>query len=129
MLDIGWAELAVLAVVALIVIGPRDLPGALHTLGRWAARARAVVREFQSGIDEIARESEMRDLRNRIGLPENLDVKRQIERFVDEEIEDETPPHRKVEARSADEAAATLPSPDDGDATAETRSTPGTKPE
>lgn len=106
MLDIGWAELAVLAVVALIIIGPRDLPGALHTLGRWAAKARAVAREFQSGIDEIARESEMRDLRNKVGLPENLNVKRQIERFVEEEIEDEAPPARRVEKRDAGDPAA-----------------------
>ena len=85
MLDIGWTELAVIAVVALIIIGPRDLPGALHTLGRWIGRARALMREFQSGLDDIARETEMRDLQNRIASPRDLIRDDELERLLDEE--------------------------------------------
>jgi len=66
MLDIGWSEFLVIGVVALIVIGPRELPGALRTAGRYAARARALAREFRDGLDDIARESELKDIEKQI---------------------------------------------------------------
>lgn len=66
MLDIGWSEFLVIGVVALIVIGPRELPGALRTAGRYAARARALAKEFREGLDDIARESDLKDLEKQI---------------------------------------------------------------
>lgn len=66
MLDIGWSEFLVIGVVALIVIGPRELPGALRTAGRYAARARALAKEFRDGLDDIARESELKDIEKQI---------------------------------------------------------------
>jgi sec-independent protein translocase protein TatB len=62
MFDIGWGELLLVAVVALVVIGPKDLPRALRTLGQWAAKARSAAREFQSNIDEMMRDSELEEL-------------------------------------------------------------------
>ncbi len=67
MLDIGWSEFLVIGVVALVVIGPRELPGALRTAGRFAARARALAQEFRDGLDDIARESDFKDIGKSIG--------------------------------------------------------------
>lgn len=66
MLDIGWSEFLVIGVVALIVIGPRELPVALRTAGRYAARVKAMAREFRDGLDDIARESDLKDIKNTI---------------------------------------------------------------
>ena len=64
MLDIGWPELFVVLVIALLVIGPRDLPRAMHHVGRWVKRARAMTAEFQRHFDEMARDSELDELRD-----------------------------------------------------------------
>lgn len=66
MFDIGWDELLVIAIVALVVIGPKDLPHAFRIAGRWMARARTMAREFQSHIDELMQESELNDLKREI---------------------------------------------------------------
>lgn len=60
---IGWGELFVLAVLALIVIGPKDLPRVMRTFGRFVGKARAMAREFQTSFEEIAREAEMEEMR------------------------------------------------------------------
>ncbi|HRO14952.1 MAG TPA: Sec-independent protein translocase protein TatB [Paracoccus sp. (in: a-proteobacteria)] len=61
MLDVGWSELLLIGVVALIVIGPRDLPQMFHTLGRITARARGMAREFSSAMEDAARASGLDD--------------------------------------------------------------------
>lgn len=63
MFDIGWSELLVIAIVALVVIGPKDLPHAFRTAGQWVAKARTLAREFQSHIDELMRESQIDDMK------------------------------------------------------------------
>lgn len=62
MFDIGWTELLVIGVVALIVIGPKDLPGMFHTLGRVVARVRSMGREFTRAMEDAARESGVNDV-------------------------------------------------------------------
>lgn len=57
MLDVGWTELLLIGVVALIVIGPKDLPAMFHTLGRITARARGMAREFSSAMEDAAKAS------------------------------------------------------------------------
>jgi len=83
MFDIGWAEMAVIAVVALIVIGPRDLPRALYTVGRWAGKARGMLRELQQGMEDIAREAEFEDMKKKFDAAKKLDVKREIGNAID----------------------------------------------
>ncbi len=63
MFDIGWSEFALIAVVALIAIGPKELPGVLRTLGQWMGKARKMAAEFQSQFQEAMREAEMADLK------------------------------------------------------------------
>ena len=61
MLDVGWSELLLIGVVALIVVGPEDLPRMFHALGRMTAKARSMAREFSSAMEDAARESGIRD--------------------------------------------------------------------
>jgi sec-independent protein translocase protein TatB len=63
MFDIGWSELLVIAVVALIVIGPKELPTVLRTVGQWTTKIRRMAGEFQSQFQEALREAEMADLK------------------------------------------------------------------
>ena len=63
MFDIGWSELVVIAVVALIAIGPKELPGVLRTVGQWMGKARKMAAEFQGQFQEAMREAEMADLK------------------------------------------------------------------
>ena len=60
MFDLGWAEMLLLGIVVLLVMGPRELPTMLRTLGRLAGRMRAITQTFRSQIDEIAREVDPR---------------------------------------------------------------------
>lgn len=62
MLDIGWSELLVIGIVALIVVGPRDLPSMFRTVGQYVAKARGMAREFQRSMEDAARQSELQDL-------------------------------------------------------------------
>jgi len=63
MFDIGWSELMVIAVVALIAIGPKELPGVLRSVGQWIAKARKMAAEFQGQFQEAMREAEMADIK------------------------------------------------------------------
>jgi sec-independent protein translocase protein TatB len=62
MFDIGWSEFVLIAVVALIAIGPKELPGVLRMVGQWMGKARKMAAEFQSQFQEAMREAEMADL-------------------------------------------------------------------
>ncbi len=63
MFDIGWSELVVIAAVALIAIGPKELPGVLRMVGQWMGKARKMAAEFQGQFQEAMREAEMADLK------------------------------------------------------------------
>ncbi len=66
MFDIGWTELAIIAVVALVVIGPKDLPQVIRTVGRWSGKARKVTRDFQRNFESMAEENELVEIRKEI---------------------------------------------------------------
>ena len=63
MFDIGWSELVVIAVVALIAIGPKELPGVLRMVGQWVGKARRMASDFQNQFTEAMREAEMADIK------------------------------------------------------------------
>ncbi|MEO6716546.1 MAG: Sec-independent protein translocase protein TatB [Novosphingobium sp.] len=62
MFDVGMDEMLVIAVVAIVVIGPKDLPLALRTVGRWTAKIRTVSGHFRAGIDTMIREAELAEM-------------------------------------------------------------------
>ena len=73
MFDIGWSELLVIAVVAIVVIGPKDLPAALRTFGKWTGKMKRMARDFQSQFNEALREAELDDVKKAVS-----DVRREI---------------------------------------------------
>lgn len=84
MFDIGWDEMALVAVVALIVIGPKDLPAVLRQVGRWTRKARDLANEFQRGVDEMVRESELADLKTQVEKATDPNqLRREVEKTVD----------------------------------------------
>ena len=86
MLDIGWPELTVILVVALLVIGPRDLPKALHSVGKWVRKARSITREFQRHIDDMVRDAdieEVKQLRQHAGKFSKAGMTRELDKMID----------------------------------------------
>ena len=62
MFDIGYSELLIIGIVALVVIGPKDLPRVMRTVGNWIGRARGMARHFRSGLDTMMREAELEEM-------------------------------------------------------------------
>ncbi len=83
MFDLGWSEMAVIMLVALIVIGPKDLPKVARTIGRWTGRARALARDFQRSIDDMAREAELDEIKKSIDRTGKMDLRKTISDAVD----------------------------------------------
>jgi sec-independent protein translocase protein TatB len=83
MFDIGWQELFILAVLAIIVIGPKDLPRAIRTITKWIRKARSMARDFQDGLDEVVREADLDDIKKELDTPGGLDIAKKIEDAVD----------------------------------------------
>jgi sec-independent protein translocase protein TatB len=83
MLDIGWSEMGLILLVALVVIGPKDLPRVARTVGKWSAKARGMAREFQRSLDDMAREAELQDIKAEIEKVNRTDLRARIEETVD----------------------------------------------
>lgn len=66
MFDVGWSEMVVIGVVALIAIGPKELPGVLRSIGQWAGKIRRMAAEFQGQFQEAMREAEMADVKKQV---------------------------------------------------------------
>jgi sec-independent protein translocase protein TatB len=73
MFDIGWSELLVIAVVAIVVIGPKDLPRAMRVVGQWTGRMKRMAREFQNQFNEALREAELDDVKKDVEAIGNID--------------------------------------------------------
>lgn len=87
MFDLSWSEILVIGTAAIIFIGPKELPGALRTLGQWTAKARSLAREFQNSVDDMIRESELEKLKSEVDKLGSGDLQRQIENTIDPEGE------------------------------------------
>lgn len=84
MFDIGWSEMLFIAIVAIMVIGPKDLPKVLRTVGQWTGRARAMAREFQNSLDDAIRETELDEIKKDVEKAADLgDIKGEIENSID----------------------------------------------
>ncbi|MFC0384119.1 Sec-independent protein translocase protein TatB [Muricoccus vinaceus] len=85
MFDLAWSEIALIAVVAVVVIGPKDLPDAVRGVARGIQKLRRMAGEFQGHLDEVVREAKLEDVRDQIRDIRNFDLKSTIEKAVDED--------------------------------------------
>ena len=86
MFDIGWTEILIIAVVAIIVVGPKDLPRMLRSLGRYAGQLRRTAGEFRAQFDDAIRESELDELRSTLQDASDLNPINQIKDSVTESM-------------------------------------------
>ena len=82
----GWKLLIVLG-VALVVVGPKDLPKVMHAMGRWAGKARAMANEFKRSFDEMARQTELDELRKEVEALKAKNPLSDIEKTLDEPVD------------------------------------------
>ncbi len=110
--DIGWPELLLIGVVALVVIGPKDLPRALRVAGYWVRKARTLSREFQQSVDQMIREAELDEVRQELKKATEFDIEKEFRETVDptgelaESIKPPNLPDYLDEAPKAGEPAA-----------------------
>ena len=83
MFDIGWSELLIIAIVMIVVVGPKDLPKMLRAFGKATARMRATANEFKQQFDEALKEAELEDVRNIIDETRKLDPCSKITQVFD----------------------------------------------
>ena len=83
MFDIGWQEIFIIAILALIVVGPKDLPNAVRTITQWVRKARSMAREFQGGVNEMVREAELDDIKKQISSAKNFDIDSELQSTID----------------------------------------------
>lgn len=114
MFDIGWGELVIIGIVALIAIGPKELPAVLRTLGQWMGKVRRMASDFQGQFQEAMREAEVSDLKKQFddaakaaqfGMDDPLETARKA---MQDAVEGEPakPPPAETPAASAPETAA-----------------------
>ncbi len=83
LLDFGWSELMLIGIVALVVIGPKDLPKALRVAGFWVRKARTLSREFQSSVEQMVREAELDEMRQELKKASEIDLDKEFRQAVD----------------------------------------------
>ncbi len=117
----GFTEFLLIAIVALVVVGPKDLPMMMRKLGQFVGKARAMATEFRAAFDDIARQAELdelrkeiEDLKNNNAVKEATDEMRSFERDVNEKVMRETPDIPADTAPDAPEPASPAPTDADG---------------
>jgi sec-independent protein translocase protein TatB len=83
MFDFAWSEIAIIGVVALVAIGPKDMPVALRTVAGMVKKARKMASEFQTHVDQMVKDADLGDLKNQINDLKNLDIKGAVEKAID----------------------------------------------
>jgi sec-independent protein translocase protein TatB len=128
MLDFSWSEILLIAVVTLMVVRPKDLPQVLKYVAQFARKARAMAREFQSGVEEMVREAELHEVKAQIESAVSTDLAQELDHSIDPggsiakslDLQAESaasveapalpaPPPAEVEVASAGEAAPVKP--------------------
>lgn len=125
MFDIGWSEMLLIIVVMIIVIGPKDLPKALYSLGQWVGKVRAIARQFQDSIEQMAHQAGVDDVRKEVeklghvnlddGIARTIDPKGEIKEAFDIKAPTfDTPAPEKPAVAGSAPAAIDAPKPDAG---------------
>jgi sec-independent protein translocase protein TatB len=117
MLDVGWTELLVIGALALIVVGPRDLPQLLRTVGQAVGKIKRMAREFQRSMEDAAREAdvgnfkELRDLKKDMG---SFDFRKQAgkaQSYLNQPVKPEAGTTASGAVAASSESAAERPAP------------------
>jgi sec-independent protein translocase protein TatB len=120
MFDFAWSEILLIGAVALIAIGPKDMPGAIRTVSGMIKKARRMAAEFQTHVDEMVREADLGDVKKAFNDIRNLDIPSLVEKHVDPDrsirntfADDPFKPTypTAAEVSTLDEAAITNPEP------------------
>jgi sec-independent protein translocase protein TatB len=118
MFDIGAAELLVIIIVAVVVIGPKDLPLAMRVAGRWIGKVRRVSAHFRSGIDAMVREAELEDMEKK-WKAQNEEIMRRSAALTEQEagtpVMTGPPPVEKPAAEASSADAETPVTPPEGE--------------
>ena len=85
MFDFAWSEIALVGIVALVAIGPKDLPVAIKAVSQMVKKARRMAGEFQTHVDEMVREANLHEVRDSFNDIRRMDIKGQILRAVDDD--------------------------------------------
>lgn len=72
MLDLSWGEIVLIGAAAVIFIGPKELPGAIRTLGKFMGKARTMAREFQNNVDDMIREADLEEVKKQVQSAQNV---------------------------------------------------------
>lgn len=117
MLDIGWTELVVIAIVLIVVVGPKDLPPMLRAFGRMTSKLRGMASDFRQQFDEALREADLEDVRKTISdaqslnpanaLRDAMNPLRQIGNEIKSDLQKAASPDKPAVAASAEPPAAT----------------------
>jgi sec-independent protein translocase protein TatB len=83
MFDFSWSELALIAIVALVVIGPKDLPRVMKNVAFWVRKARSMAREFQGSIEEMMREAELDDVKRGLDEATRFNFDEEMSKTID----------------------------------------------
>lgn len=109
MFDIGWSELLFLGVLAILVVGPKDLPRMMRVIGQYTGKIKAAAREFQRSFDEMARESELKELRKQIAEAKANNPIAQVKDAMAHPLDAVGRALRDPEAAKADDAPVATP--------------------
>ena len=83
MFDLGWQELFLIGLITILVVGPREIPRVLRTVMAAVRKVRGLANDFQRGIDELARETELDEIRRDLEKGATLDLERELEETID----------------------------------------------
>jgi len=87
MFDIGWSELLIIAVVTIIVVGPKDLPRLLRSVGQVARKVRETANEFRGHVDDVIRDAELDDLKSTMDDVKSMNPLNQVKKAITDEVD------------------------------------------
>jgi sec-independent protein translocase protein TatB len=134
MLDIGWQELFFIGIIALIVVGPKDLPRVLRTVAHFVRKARGLAREFQGGVADMVREAELDEIKRKVD-GSSRSIEKTMKDAVDPtgsltaDFDPSGPPARPAETEAVSDGSSPIEAATEGGVDAEAASDGGAKTE
>lgn len=129
MFDIGWQELFIVGLITIIVVGPKELPRVLRTATLWIRKIKGMARDFQDGLEDLAREADLDDMKKELESSTNFDLEGELEGTIDpggelgnsvrelgDAVEGESKPDPAPEVQNDDAPDAKPPAGKAGDA-------------